>query len=111
MKTAALYARVSSDKQKKEETIKSQISGLLEFAEAEGFVIPEEWVFKDEGYSGSVLVRPALEQVRDLAAQGELETVLVYSPDRLSRKHAYQVLLLDEFSRNGVEVVFKNATR
>ena len=111
MKTAAIYARVSSDRQKKEETIKSQIAELLRFAEGEDFVVREEWIFKDEGYSGSLLVRPALEQLRDLAAQGELETLLVYSPDRLSRKHAYQVLLLDEFSRNGVEVIFKNAPR
>jgi len=111
MKMAALYARVSSDKQKEDRTIASQIAELLKFAEDEGFVVPEDWIFKDEGYSGSILVRPALEQLRDLAAQGELESLLILSPDRLSRRHAYQVLLLEEFSRNGVEVLFKNAPR
>lgn len=68
--------------------------------------MPEEWIFQDEGYSGAVLVRPGLERLRDLAAQGELDVVLVYSPDRLARKYAYQVLLVEEFARSGVAVVF-----
>jgi site-specific DNA recombinase len=51
-------------------------------------------------------LRPGLEAVRDLAAAGQIAAVLVYSPDRLSRKYAYQVLLAEEFSRNGVELVF-----
>src|SRR2546429_3378414 len=41
-----------------------------------------------------------------LAAQGQMATVLIYSPDRLSRKYAYQVLLTEELSRCGVEIVF-----
>ena len=53
-----------------------------------------------------VLVRPGLEALRDLAAEGQIEAVLIYSPDRLSRKYAYQVLLAEEFSRCGVELVF-----
>ena len=51
--------------------------------------MPQDWIFEDEGVSGAVLVRPALEAVRDLAAQGQIEAVLVHSPDRLSRKYAY----------------------
>lgn len=42
-------------------------------------------------------MRPALERLRDLIAQGGVEAVLAYSPDRLSRKYAYQILLLEEF--------------
>lgn len=106
MKTAAIYARVSSDRQKEEQTIASQRAALLEYAEAQGYTVPSEWVFQDEGYSGSVLVRPSLERLRDLAAEGSIEAILVHSPDRLSRKYAYQVLLMEEFARQGVEVVF-----
>lgn len=106
MKTAAIYARVSSERQKEEQTIASQISALVEYAQSEGYTVPSEWIFQDEGYSGSVLVRPALERLRDLAAEGQIEAVLIYSPDRLSRKYAYQVLLIEEFSRQGVEVIF-----
>jgi site-specific DNA recombinase len=106
VKTAAIYARVSSEKQKEEQTIASQTAVLKAYAQGEGYTVPAEWIFQDEGYSGSLLVRPGLERLRDLAAEGQIETILVYSPDRLSRKYAYQVLLTEEFSRNGVEVVF-----
>ncbi len=105
-KLVALYARVSSDRQKEDKTIASQTASLRTHAQAQGYTIPEGWVFEDEGYSGATLARPALERLRDLVAEGQVEVVLVYGPDRLSRKYAYQVLLLEEFSRHGVETVF-----
>jgi len=106
MKTAAIYARVSSERQKEERTIGSQSAALIEYAQNEGYMVPEEWIFQDEGYSGASLVRPGLERLRDLAAEGQIEALLVYSPDRLSRKYAYQVLLCEEFVRCGVDAVF-----
>ena len=116
MRITAIYARVSSSKQREEKTIDSQISALKKYAEEqgdseEGLTVPPEYIFKDEGYSGSVLVRPGLEHLRDLCAEGQIEVILVYSPDRLSRKYAYQVLLLEEFGRNGVDVVFFNSPK
>ena len=66
-------------------------------------------MFEDEGYSGATLIRPGLEKVRDLAAEGQIDAVLVHSPDRLSRKYAYQVLLMEEFARNNVETLFIKA--
>src|SRR4051812_31914406 len=109
MKMTAIYARVSSDRQKENHTITSQLAALVEDAEAPSYQGPAEWRFQDEGYSGATLLRPGLEAVRDLAAAGPLEAVLVYSPDRLSRKYAYQVLLAEELSRCGVELVFLKA--
>ena len=106
MKMAALYARVSSEKQKEEQTIGSQTEALKEYAQTNGYTVLPEWIFQDEGYSGAILRRPDLERLRDLAAEGQIETILVYSPDRLSRKYAYQVLLMEEFARQGVETVF-----
>ena len=111
MKTAAIYARVSSDRQKEEQTISSQTSALRAYAAEHGYLVPDGWVYEDEGWSGATLVRPGLERVRDLAAQGQVDSLLVYSPDRLSRKYAYQVLLLEEFARAGVDVVFVRAPR
>jgi len=111
MKVAAIYARVSSEQQKEENTIASQTAALINFARDEGYTVPDEWVFEDQGYSGASLVRPGLERVRDLAAEGQVQAVLVYSPDRLSRKYAYQVLLTEELARAGVEVRFVNAPR
>jgi site-specific DNA recombinase len=109
MKTAAIYARVSSDRQKEEQTIASQTSALRAYAATHEYRVPEGYVFEDEGWSGATLVRPGLERVRDLAAQGHLEVVLVYSPDWLNRKYAYQVLLLEELARHGVDVVSSRA--
>jgi site-specific DNA recombinase len=111
MKTAAIYARVSSERQKEEQTIASQSSALRAYAATHEYVVPDGWVFEDQGWSGATLVRPGLERLRDLAAQGQIEVVLVYSPDRLSRKYAYQVLLLEEFARHGVDVVFLQSPR
>ena len=84
---------------------------LRAFAAEHGYLVPEGCVYEDEGWSGATLVRPGLERVRDLAAQGQVDSLLVYSPDRLSRKYAYQVLLLEEFARAGVDVVFVRAPR
>ena len=106
MRPAAIYARVSSDRQKEEHTIGSQILALMDYARNEACTVAEEWIFKAEGYSGASLVRPGLERLRDLASEGQIETVLAYSPDRLSRKYAYQVLLIEEFARHGVDIDF-----
>jgi site-specific DNA recombinase len=105
-RSAAIYARVSSDQQKENHTIQSQTAALINYAKTHGYLVPPDWQFQDEGYSGATLLRPGLEAVRDLAAAGQIAAVLVYSPDRLSRKYAYQVLLAEEFARNGVEMVF-----
>jgi site-specific DNA recombinase len=105
---AALYARVSSEQQADAHTIASQVAALRERVTADGIVVPPEREFLDAGYSGATLVRPALERLRDLAAAGDLDRLYVHSPDRLARKYAYQVLLLDEWQRAGVEVVFLN---
>ncbi|MGZ4892328.1 MAG: recombinase family protein [Halobacteriota archaeon] len=109
MMAALIYARVSSDKQREEHTIASQTAALRVFAQERGFTVPDDWVIEDEGYSGATLVRPGLERVRDLVAEGQVDAVLVHSPDRLSRKYAYQVLLLEEFSRNNVQTIFIKA--
>ena len=109
MKTAAIYARVSSDKQKEENTIASQTAALVEFAAANDFSVPQEWIIEDQGFSGASLIRPGLEKLRDLAAEGQIQAVLVHAPDRLSRKYAYQVLLMEELARHGVETVFIKA--
>jgi site-specific DNA recombinase len=105
-KSGAIYARVSSDRQKEQHTIASQTAALIDYAQRNGYAVPPEWVFQDEGYSGAILARPGLEALRDLAAEGQISAVLVYSPDRLSRKYAYQVLLAEELARCGVELVF-----
>jgi site-specific DNA recombinase len=111
MTSAVIYARVSSARQKKDETIASQTAALRAHAEQLGLEVPDEWVFEDEGHSGATLVRPALERLRDLVAGVGIDVVLCYSPDRLARKFAYQALLIEEFTRAGTRVEFVKGPR
>ena len=102
---AALYARVSSQQQADANTIASQVEALRERVRSDGLKLDDEFSFLDEGHSGATLLRPALERLRDQAAAGVVDRLYVHSPDRLARSYAYQVLLLEEFRRGGIEVV------
>jgi site-specific DNA recombinase len=104
----AIYARVSSEHQSEARTIESPLRELHAHVKALGLVLPPEHEFIDNGYSGSTLIRPALEQLRDVIAAGGIDRLSVHCPDRLARNYAHQVLLLEEFLRAGVEVNFLN---
>jgi site-specific DNA recombinase len=106
MKKAAIYARVSSKKQKEEETIKSQIDFLLQYASKEGYFIPETWMFIDDGITGEHLQRPSLDEMRDMIRIEQVDAILIYAPDRLARKYSHQLILLEEFRKNGVKTFF-----
>jgi len=108
LRLVAAYARVSSDKQEKEQTIDSQVDALRRAAEERGWRLLPDLVCTDDGRSGATLARPGLDRLRDLIAEGTCAAVLVCSPDRLARNYAYQVLVIDEFRRAGCEVVFLN---
>src|SRR3954471_7284868 len=105
---AAIYARVSSDGQVKGNTIASQLEALDQRVKSDGLEIEPELRFVDDGYSGSTLVRPALERLRDQAAAGGFDRLYVHSPDRIARSYVYQMLLVDELRGCGVELVFLN---
>jgi len=100
----AIYARVSTSHQEDEGTIQNQIDSLNEHAKTNGYTIVKE--YRDDGWSGDTLVRPALDELRN-DAKGKLwEGVLIYDPDRLSRRYSYQELVMDELREAGVEVLF-----
>ena len=101
---AAVYARVSTERQGRDQTIDSQLGALRGWAADHGHELKGQHIFIDEGYSGSRLDRPALDRLRDAAREGEFDVVAVYSPDRLARRYAYQVLLLEELRRAGCDV-------
>ena len=106
--SAAIYARVSSDAQAQEHTIDSQVADLRKQVTADGALFEEKNCFLDDGVSGSTLNRPALERLRDTAYVGGFQRLYVHSPDRLARKYAYQVLIVDELQKQGIEIVFLN---
>jgi len=103
---SAIYARVSTEKQEKQETVKSQVEALRKYARQNKHGIVGEYI--DEGYSGELLDRPALDRLRDDAKSGIFEALLIHSPDRLSRKFVYQALLEEEIKKAGIRIVFLN---
>jgi site-specific DNA recombinase len=104
----AIYARVSSERQADEATIDSQLAALRERVAADGLLLERELVFVDDGYSGTTLLRPALERLRDMSYAGAFSRLYIYCPDRLARRYAYQVLLIDELKGDGIQVEFLN---
>ena len=104
----ALYARVSTDRQAREGTIDSQVSAICARMEADGDALEADLCFCDDGVSGTTLVRAALERLRDQAAAGAIDRLYVLAPDRLARRHAHQMVLLEELQGCGVDVVFVN---
>jgi site-specific DNA recombinase len=103
---AALYARVSTDLQEKEQTIESQLETLRHYAADRSYEVVAEYI--DEGYSGATLARPGLDRLRDTLPDGGFDLVLIHSPDRLARKAAYQGILIEEFEKHKVSLEFLN---
>jgi site-specific DNA recombinase len=89
-------------------TIDSQLEEIRKRIVADGVDLTTVLEFVDDGYSGSTLVRPALERLRDVAAVGGIDRLYVHCPDRFARNYAYQVLLVEELNQRGVEVIFLN---
>lgn len=104
----ALYARVSSDQQAQDGTIDSQVSAIRARLEADGHVLEKDLCFCDDGVSGTTLVRPALERLRDQASARAIDQLYLLAPDRLARRHAHQMVLMEELQECGVDVVFVN---
>jgi len=100
----AVYGRVSTSNQENEGTIETQLSAVREFARNNGCIIVQEYL--DNGWSGDILARPALDQLRMDAKKKTWEAVLFYDPDRLARRYSFQELIMDELRESGIEPLF-----
>jgi site-specific DNA recombinase len=103
---AAIYCRVSSERQEKEGTVDSQIAEVEKAISVSGDICVKRYV--DDGYSGDLLERPALDQLRTDASKRLFSKVYILSPDRLARKHHYAAIIMEDLGRYGVEIVFVN---
>src|SRR3989344_5024890 len=104
IKRIVTYGRVSTARQEQEETIKTQMSAVKEYADKNGYAIVREYV--DEGWSGTILARPNLDQLRTDARKKLWDAVLIYDPDRLARRYFYQELVIEELRDLGIETLF-----
>ena len=105
MKRAALYARTSTGRQEQEQTIKSQIAEIEARIKQDGNILLDKHHYIDDGWSGELLARPALDQLRDSAKRNEFDILYVYDRGRLSRKFAYQELVIEELTDLGIEFI------
>src|SRR5690349_10942339 len=104
---AAVYVRVSTERQQQAQTIEQQVATLRAYlAERPEWVLREEHIFRDDGRSGAKLQRPGLDALRDQAARAAFDVVLVTAPDRLARNYVHQMIVLEELERRGIGVVF-----
>ncbi len=102
----AVYARVSTTRQAQAQTIEQQLDRLRAAVAERGWVLDEQHVYRDDGYSGASLGRPGLDRLRDHAALADLDVALVTAPDRLARNYVHQVLLIEELAGRGCRVEF-----
>src|SRR3954471_10037674 len=116
MQAVAVYARVSTQRQAQANTPEQQLERLRTYAQAQGWDLPPEHVFRDDGYSGATLHRPGLDRLRDAATSARFDRILITAPDRLGRNYVHQVLLVqvllvqvllvEALQRHGAEVEF-----
>lgn len=88
------------------QTIEQQLERLQAHVQAQGWTLPDEHIFRDDGYSGATLQRPGLARLREVARRGEVDQVCLTAPDRLARNYAHQVLLIEELTSLGCPVTF-----
>ncbi|HLN62292.1 MAG TPA: recombinase family protein, partial [Symbiobacteriaceae bacterium] len=81
----AAYIRWSTDEQGQGTTLAIQRERVELFIRSQGWSLAEDRVFVDDGYSGSTLDRPAMRLLREAVRAGEVDCVVVYKLDRLSR--------------------------
>lgn len=103
MKKAVLYARVSSDQQKKEGTIESQILELKKQVVDSGDVLVKEYI--DDGYSGARLDRPGMDLLRNDLKTNLFDTIYVLNTDRIAREVTYQTIIIAEILKNKKQVI------
>ena len=102
---AALYARVSTQRQENEQTIKSQINEIERKVKEDKCILPTTNKFLDNGWSGDLLARPGLDLLRDGCKNNLFSVVYVYDLGRLSRNFMNQLILMDEIQNSGIKVI------
>lgn len=103
-----VYARVSTDAQERDGTsLDSQVETCVAFADARGWTTVE--IVRDAA-SGFILERRGLERLRGMVRRGEVDVVLAYAVDRLSRNQNHIGVLFDEVSSMGLRLEFATET-
>ncbi len=102
---AAIYCRVSTEDQEREGTsLQSQLEACEKLAEEKGYEVEEQYIIR-EVYSGLTLDRPKLNELREWVRDKQVDVVIAYTLDRLSRDPVHFIILQEELERVGVELI------
>jgi predicted site-specific integrase-resolvase len=104
---AVLYARVSTDLQQKEGTIESQVVTLRRQIMAAGQELVREYI--DDGCTGTLLMRPGLEQLRSDLKTDLFDVVHFLAADRIARRAAYQSIIIEELIKAGKQIIINGS--
>jgi site-specific DNA recombinase len=102
----AIYARVSTQRQAQTQTIEQQLERLVGYVGQQGWELPDQNIFRDDGHSGASLNRPGLDSLRDRITNREIDCLVMTTPDRLARNYVHQMVLLEEWGKYGCRVEF-----
>ncbi|MBI4242457.1 MAG: recombinase family protein [Planctomycetes bacterium] len=102
-KKVALYARVSTRKQKNEDTIENQLRELYKFVKTHGYKIHQTYV--DNGFSGTTDERPQLRKLMKDAQEKLFSAVLVWRFDRFGRSLIHLVSSLERFKELSIDFI------
>ena len=102
---AALYARVSSERQDVDLSVAAQLRALRDYAEKNGYLVAREYV--DEAESGKIADRPQFRKMLDEAAKPEapFKEILVWKFSRFTRKREHAVAFKSMLRKRGIRVV------
>ena len=103
MRRAALYARVSTDGQKNEGTIESQIYELKKQIERDSGVLVKQYI--EDGWSGGLLDRPALDELRADLKLDLFDVVYFHQADRIARDVTFQRIIVSDIIENKKQIV------
>jgi site-specific DNA recombinase len=102
MNSAAVYCRVSTDNQEREGTsLQTQLENCLKYCQDKGYNVSYRF---NETYSGLSLERPELDKIRELVRNEEIDSIVCYSLDRLSRDPGHGVIITQELEKHGVKL-------
>ncbi len=99
---AALYARVSTERQKDEETVQNQLGEIKKAIITDGNSLLEGCEYIDEGWSGAIIERPSLDNLRQDALDKKFDILYVYDRGRLARKFMHQEIVIEELTNLGI---------
>jgi site-specific DNA recombinase len=102
---AAIYARVSTDKQaEKGYSLDTQLTACRKCAYELGAIHIDEFI--DDGYSAEYIERPHLTKLREAVKAKKFDLVVFYDPDRMARNLMHQLIIAEEIDKSGAELKF-----